>query len=77
MAPGAPASRRRHPAGRGGAADGPLLPHEHFIKGREGIEAHRLRRTWLFVFAITLHNLPEGLAIGVGYAGNDRCAARR
>lgn len=48
-----------------------LLPHEHFIKGREGIEAHRLRRTWLFVFAITLHNLPEGLAIGVGYAGND------
>ena len=36
------------------------LPHEHFIKGREGIEAHRLRRTWLFVFAITLHNLPEG-----------------
>ena len=53
------------------------LPHEHFIKGREGIEAHRLRRTWLFVFAITLHNPPEGLAIGVGYAGNDRCAARR
>lgn len=47
------------------------LPHEHFIKGREGIEAHRLRRTWLFVFAITLHNLPEGLAIGVGYAGSD------
>ena len=47
------------------------LPHEHFIKGREGLEAHRLRRTWLFVFAITLHNLPEGLAIGVGYAGND------
>ncbi|MFP3534775.1 ZIP family metal transporter, partial [Burkholderia sp. SIMBA_042] len=38
---------------------------------REGIEAHRLRRAWLFVFAITLHNLPEGLAIGVGYAGND------
>jgi ZIP family zinc transporter len=47
------------------------LPHEHFIKGREGADAHRLRRTWLFVFAIALHNLPEGLAIGVGYAGND------
>ena len=47
------------------------LPHEHFIKGREGMEAHRLRRTWLFVFAITLHNLPEGLAIGVGYASGD------
>ncbi len=48
-----------------------LLPHEHFIKGREGAEARQLRRTWLFVFAITLHNLPEGLAIGVGYAGNE------
>lgn len=48
-----------------------LLPHEHFIKGREGIEILRLRRTWLFVFAIALHNIPEGLAIGVGYAGTD------
>jgi ZIP family zinc transporter len=47
------------------------LPHEHFIKGREGASAQQLRRTWLFVFAITLHNLPEGLAIGVGYAGNE------
>ena len=48
-----------------------LLPHEHFIKGREGQSAQKLRRTWLFVIAIALHNLPEGLAIGVGYAGND------
>ncbi len=51
-----------------------LLPHEHFIKGREGMDGEavrKLRRTWLFVFAIARHNLPEGLAIGVGYAGND------
>lgn len=48
-----------------------LLPHEHFIKGREGQASEHLRRAWLFVFAIALHNLPEGLAIGVGYAGND------
>ena len=48
-----------------------MLPHEHFIKGREGMDvdaARKLQRTWLFVFAIALHNLPEGLAIGVGYA---------
>ncbi|WP_371820265.1 ZIP family metal transporter [Verticiella alkaliphila] len=45
------------------------LPHEHFIKGLEGREAARLRRAWLFVFAIALHNLPEGLAIGVAFAG--------
>lgn len=43
------------------------LPHEHFIKGVEG-PASVIRRTWLFVFAITLHNLPEGWAIGVAYA---------
>ncbi len=48
-----------------------VLPHEHFIKGREGQTAKQLRRTWLFVFAIALHNVPEGLAIGVGYAANN------
>ncbi|MEJ7688130.1 MAG: ZIP family metal transporter [Variovorax sp.] len=52
-----------------------VLPHEHFIKGREGHDARSLRRAWLFVFAIALHNLPEGLAIGVGYAGNDGVSA--
>lgn len=53
-----------------------LLPHEHFIKGVEGQQASRaLRRTWLFVFAIGLHNLPEGLAIGVAYAGTDSLRA--
>ncbi|MDM0020490.1 ZIP family metal transporter [Variovorax saccharolyticus] len=48
-----------------------LVPHEHFIKGVEGQKSRKLRRTWLFVFAIALHNLPEGLAIGVGYAASD------
>lgn len=47
------------------------LPHEHFIKGVEGKASRRLRRVWLFVFAIALHNFPEGLAIGVAYAGTD------
>ena len=52
------------------------VPHEHFIKGREYDAAHgaRLKRVWLFVFAITLHNLPEGLAIGAGFAGGDVAA---
>ena len=48
-----------------------VLPHEHFIKGREGQTARQLRRTWLFVFAIALHNVPEGLANCVGYAANN------
>lgn len=28
-------------------------------------------RVWLFVIAITLHNLPEGLAVGGGFGGGD------
>ena len=29
------------------------------------------RRLWLFVAAITLHNLPEGMAVGVSFGGDD------
>ena len=43
------------------------LPHEHFRTGREGPEAVSLRRVWLFIIAITIHNVPEGLAVGVGF----------
>jgi ZIP family zinc transporter len=45
-------------------------PHEHFILGREGPQGAKLRRIWLFVIAITLHNFPEGMAVGVGVAGD-------
>lgn len=46
-------------------------PHEHFIKGPDtrAVDAHRLRQVWLFVIAITLHNFPEGLSVGVGFGG--------
>ncbi len=47
------------------------VPHEHFTKGHEGPEAHALKGIWLFVIAITIHNFPEGLAVGVGFAGGD------
>lgn len=46
-------------------------PHEHFLAGREGPASTHLRRTWLFVIAITLHNFPEGMAVGVGFGGGD------
>ncbi len=48
-----------------------FAPHEHFITGREGLDTQKLRRIWLFVIAITLHNLPEGLAVGVGFGDGD------
>jgi zinc transporter, ZIP family len=47
------------------------VPHQHFVKGSEGADGRRVKRIWLFVFAIALHNLPEGLAVGVSFgAGN-------
>lgn len=51
------------------------LPHEHFIKGPEGARGRSLRRTWLFVIAIALHNVPEGLAIGVAFGADDAVGA--
>ena len=51
------------------------VPHEHFVKGLEGPQAKALKRVWLFVLAISLHNLPEGLAIGVAFGGPDAVGA--
>ncbi|MCD8487399.1 MAG: ZIP family metal transporter [Desertifilum sp.] len=45
------------------------MPHEHFVKGPEGASTTRLKRIWLFILAITIHNFPEGLAVGVGFGG--------
>jgi ZIP family zinc transporter len=41
------------------------------LEGADQTAARTLRRSWLFVLAIVLHNVPEGLSIGVGYAGID------
>lgn len=46
-----------------------LIPHEHFAKGHDGvIDLGKLRKIWLFVIAIAIHNFPEGLAVGVANA---------
>ncbi|MBN2299941.1 MAG: ZIP family metal transporter [Acholeplasmataceae bacterium] len=44
------------------------VPHMHlgFNHDKEGLPT-RLKRTVLLVFAITLHNIPEGLAVGVAF----------
>ncbi|MBL8268028.1 ZIP family metal transporter, partial [Steroidobacter sp.] len=47
------------------------VPHEHFVMGREGPDSLRMQRLWLFIIAITLHNFPEGMAVGVGFASGD------
>jgi zinc transporter, ZIP family len=48
-----------------------VIPHDHFITGHEGIDTRKLKKVWLFIFAITLHNFPEGMAVGVGFGGGD------
>jgi ZIP family zinc transporter len=46
-----------------------VLPHMHInFKETEGIKSPWQRRT-LLVLAITLHNIPEGLAVGVLFGG--------
>lgn len=47
-----------------------FVPHRHLISGFEG-PSSRLARVWLFVIAITIHNFPEGVAVGVSFGGGD------
>lgn len=48
-----------------------FTPHEHDKTGPCGPGHAYCARVWLFVFAIALHNLPEGMAIGVAFSQGD------
>nr|WP_305794474.1 ZIP family metal transporter [Halomarina rubra] len=64
-----------------------LVPHAHYLlTGRRRADAanpgdslpvddDRLAGVVLFVLAITLHNVPEGLAVGVGFGSGDPATA--
>lgn len=45
-----------------------FTPHEHDKTGPCGPGHQHCARVWLFVFAIAIHNLPEGMAVGVAFA---------
>ncbi len=46
-----------------------LIPHLHMNSDQpEGLKAD-LRKSTMMILAVTLHNLPEGMAVGVAYAG--------
>ena len=54
-----------------------LVPHMHKLVGAEP-EAHpdnKLSKVLLFVTAIAIHNLPEGVAAGVGFGSGDTSQA--
>ena len=46
-----------------------IIPHLHINSSEaEGIKS-KLKKTTMLVLAVTLHNIPEGMAVGVVYAG--------
>ena len=46
-----------------------VIPHLHLKSDKpEGIKS-KLKKTTMMVFAVTLHNIPEGMAVGVTFAG--------
>ena len=55
-----------------------LVPHLHKLVGADESEAHHnadLSKILLFVTAIAIHNLPEGIAAGVGFGAGDTSQA--
>lgn len=54
-----------------------LVPHLHRLAGTDGEEHHNegLSKVLLFVMAIALHNLPEGIVAGVSFGTGDEAKA--
>lgn len=46
------------------------LPHIHF-KDDLNVHTDSLQKIWLFIFAITIHNFPEGMSVGVSFGTGD------
>ena len=46
-----------------------LIPHLHRNSNAEEGISHHLKKTTMLMLAVTLHNIPEGMAVGVIYAG--------
>lgn len=46
-----------------------IVPHLHRDSAQAEGPRSRLRRTTMLLLAVTLHNIPEGMAVGVVYAG--------
>lgn len=51
-----------------------FIPHEHFL-GNKNLDADMssatIKKIWLFVFAIAIHNVPEGFAVGTAIGSGD------
>ena len=54
-----------------------LIPHLHIGETKAEGPHTSLGRTTLMVFAVTLHNIPEGMAMGLAFANAGINGARR
>ncbi|MEZ0323180.1 MAG: ZIP family metal transporter [Hydrogenothermaceae bacterium] len=48
-----------------------LIPEDYFIKVLTEEEKKSLKKVWLFVLAITVHNFPEGMSSALGFMTGD------
>ena len=46
-----------------------IIPHLHMDTDKAEGPKSKLKKTTMLVFTVTLHNIPEGMAVGVVYAG--------
>ncbi len=44
-----------------------IIPHEHFLKGLEGPSSH-LKLASLIILTMFIHNVPEGMAVGISFS---------
>lgn len=48
-----------------------LIPEDYFLKVYENSDTKTLKKMWLFVLAIAIHNFPEGMASALGFFKDD------
>lgn len=47
-----------------------IIPHLHYNNDKpEGLKSEKIRKATMLVLAVVLHNIPEGMAVGVVFAG--------
>jgi len=46
------------------------LPHVHFDSISD-VQLSSLKKVWLFIIAITIHNFPEGMSVGVSFGSGE------
>lgn len=47
-----------------------IIPHLHLDNDKpEGVKSEKIKKTTMIVLAVVLHNIPEGMAIGIVFAG--------